>query len=303
MGAALVGSGATGGGAFTPAEAASYFFDLLPAASVALQFGIRQIRTERDSVQVPHVSADPSSSWVAEGAQITASDPTADIITATPRKVAALTVTSNEVLADSEPPILNVLALELVRSLGLRYDLGVFQGSGTPPEIRGLANIAGVQGVDMGAAAGAQLTNLDPFADAIGLLNTENANPTAIVMHPRTWRSLIKVKEGTANNNKPLLQESSGSGAAAVQRSIYGVPVWLSSQLSITESHGSSNVSSSAYVYQADQVVAVIRADATVAVDTSQLFDHDQAQVRCVMRADMVLPNPKAVCRISGIIP
>jgi hypothetical protein len=101
------------------------------------------------------------------------------------------------------------------------------------------------------------------------------------------WRSLIKLKEQTSGNNKPLLAEHAtspagpvGGGADAGRQSvgsIYGVPVWLSSQLSTTETQGTATTSS-AYVYDAAQIVAV-------------------------MRADLLVPYPEAVVRISGILP
>jgi HK97 family phage major capsid protein len=118
-------------------------------------------------------------------------------------------------------------------------------------------------------------------------------------MHPRTWGTLLKLKEGTANNNKPLLQESAGGAGQAVTRSIYGVPVYLSSQLSITEGGGAE---SSAYVYDASQVVAVFRQDTRIELDRSRLFNSDQSELRAIMRADVVVPNPLAVVRISKFI-
>jgi HK97 family phage major capsid protein len=81
------------------------------------------------------------------------------------------------------------------------------------------------------------------------------------------------------------------------------VPVYLSSQLGTTEVQGSASNASSAYVYQADQVVAVMRQDVRVERDSSRLFNSDQSELRAIMRADVVVPNPKAVVRILGVIP
>ena len=122
--------------------------------------------------------------------------------------------------------------MQVARALALKFDLGCFEGSGTAPEIRGLKNVVGIT---LDATLAAAPANLDVFANAITTLETNNAIATAIVMHPRTWGTLSKIKEGTASNNKPLLQESAGSGGQAVERHIYGVPVFLSSQLSIIE--------------------------------------------------------------------
>jgi HK97 family phage major capsid protein len=122
-------------------------------------------------------------------------------------------------------------------------------------------------------------------------------------MHPRTWKALLKLKEQTTGNNKPLLSESAGSPTGGIQRSLYGVPVYLTSQLSITETQGTSNDCSSAYVMQASEVVAVRRAEARIEVDSSRLFNQDMSEIRGILRFDLVVPNPKAVARIVGIKP
>jgi HK97 family phage major capsid protein len=188
----------------------------------------------------------------------------------------------------------------MVRSIALKFDWGVYEGNGVAPEISGLADITGIQEVSMGTN-GAQITNLDPFADAIGLLETENAQATAIVMNPRTWKTVIKLKE-TTTSIKPLVQDEAGGPTASVRRSIYGIPVYLTSQISITEGQGSGTNTSSAYVYQASQVIAVMRQDVRVELDRSRLFNSDQSELQAIMRADLVVPNPKAVVRIRGIL-
>jgi HK97 family phage major capsid protein len=299
---AAVSGGSGAGDALTPPEYAGYFFDLLAAQSVALRSGIRILRTENDSLVVPRLLADQTAYWVSEGSPITDSDPNADTMTATPRKCAALTAISNEVIDDSTPEVLQTFGMQIVRSLALAFDLGVFQGSGTPPQIRGLRATTGIQDIFMGDN-GAAPSNLDEYAEAIGKLEQENAEAGAVVMHPRTWGDLLQLKEQTTGSNKPLLQESAGSGSQGIERRIYGVPVYLSSQLATNEVKGTSgSVCSSAYVYEPDQLVAVIRKETQVTVDSSRLFNSDQSEMKAIMRADLLVPNPKAVVRISGIL-
>lgn len=297
---ALTGAGSTDGGAYTPTEFASYFFDRLAASSVGLRSGFRVIRTSRDSLVVPRWTGDTSAAWTAEAGTITSTDATADQITATPRKLAGIQRVSNEALSDSNPALADIVAGGLVRAVALKADLGFFEGSGTAPEIRGLKNVAGITTVSMGTN-GAAISSLDPFADALGALQTANTEGLAIAMHPRSWTALMKLKEGTGSN-KPVLQEHAGSAGQAVMRSIYGVPVYLSTQLSITETQGSSSVASSAYVYAPSEVVVVVRDDVRVERDSSRLFNSDESEIRAITRLDMVVPNPAAVVRIAGIL-
>jgi hypothetical protein len=98
-----------------------------------------------------------------------------------------------------------------------------------------------------------------------------------------------------------VLIDASGSPTQGIRPSIYGVPVFLSSQLSITEPQGSSTDCSTSYVYQADQCVLVRRSDVEVELDRSRLFNTDQSEMRGKLRADLIVPNPAAVARIIGI--
>jgi HK97 family phage major capsid protein len=248
---ALVEGG--GSGAFiAPPEFSGRAWDRLAPKSAMLRSGPTVITTDRKELHLPRVTADIPADWVAEAGTITAGDPTISEVVFVPRKLAALTQSSHELLVDSSPEAASLIQGNMLRALALKFDLGAFEGTGTVPQIRGLKNQAGIQSVSMGAN-GATPTNLDPFADALGLLATANAEgPYAIVMHPRTWQTLTKLKEQTSGNNKPLLQGPEAP-TKAPDRSIYGYPVFLTSQLSITETQGTSTDASSAYVYQPDQ--------------------------------------------------
>jgi HK97 family phage major capsid protein len=93
----------------SPGELSNVLFDRLRAASVVLGTGVRTLETEADSVTYPALTADAAPAWTSEAAAITPSDPTFSSVVATPRKLAALTQVSNEVLDDSDPPLTGVL--------------------------------------------------------------------------------------------------------------------------------------------------------------------------------------------------
>jgi HK97 family phage major capsid protein len=294
----------SGSGSFVvPPQFAGSVWDRLAAESVALRSGIAVIETTSDELHLPRLTADATANWTSEGDPISDSEPTLDEVIARPRKLAALVALTNELIADSHPAVLDVVTGNLVRSLALKLDAGIYNGSGIAPEITGLVNQSDIQGVEMGGGDGAPIENLDPLAEAISLLEEENAEATAVILHPRTWGTLAKLKELDSGSNKPLLQDSAGSGSQGIRRSIYGVPVYLSSQIPVDETEGASEDATSVWVYQADQVVAVRRQYVSIEIDRSALFSSDQSLMRAISRWDLVLPNPKAVCRIFGIVP
>jgi HK97 family phage major capsid protein len=294
----------TGGGQYlVPAQFLGRVWDRLAAKAVGLAAGFSVIDTDRDELHVPRVTSDATAGFYDEGDEITPSDPGLNEVVATPKKLAALVQASNEVIADSNPAVLDVVFSNLTRAMTNALDLAFFEGAGgtNPATIKGLKNVVGIQSLELGTGDGDALADLDPFADAIGMLEQENAEATAFVMHPRTWKQLLKLRELATGSNKPLLSESAGSPTGGISRTLYGIPVFLTSQLSITETVGTATDCSSVYAMQASEVVAVRRAEARIEVDRSRLFNFDQSEIRAVTRWDLVVPNTKAVVRISGI--
>jgi len=285
--------------AIAPPEISTYLFDKLRAASVALASGLMVMATDRDSIQWPKLTADVAPGFYGELDVITAGDPGFATLTATPRKIAHRVEFSNEVVDDSDPSAVEVVRDNLMKMLALRLDLAVYEGSGTAPEIRGLKNVAGIQTVSMGTNGGA-LTNLDPLADALGLLAQANTMGDAIVMSPRTWVSISKLKDAPAGSNAPLLTESPTEAAPP---RILGVPVFISSQLPVNETQGTATNTSSIWIYKASEIILVRRKDVEIELDRSRLFDRDGSELRGKLRADVLVPNAAAVVRISGVTP
>jgi HK97 family phage major capsid protein len=290
---ALVTTGSAGA-VIAPDQFGPGFFDRLAPQSVMLKAGIQTLRIERDTVKIPRVDTDPAAVFVAEGIAITPADPGYTEITASPVKIATLTVISNELAMDSSPDVVQLLEMQMLRSLALKFDLACLTANET--NFKGLQFVTGITLDSSLGATGLLPTNLDVIAGAISTLETEGAHASAIIMHPRSWGSLLKIKEITGST-KSLMQEA----ATAAAPMIFGVPVYLTSQLSITETKGASTDCSSIYVIDGSQIYGVFRTDARVEVDHSRLFNSDQSEVRAIMRATLAVPNAKAVVRIEGV--
>jgi HK97 family phage major capsid protein/HK97 family phage prohead protease len=269
----------------TPTEQATVLFDALRASSIALASGLRVIPTTRESITWPQLVTSVDPSWVAEAAVIPEGDPAFVELTATPRKLAHRVVFSNEVADDSEPQIITVLQQHLGVMLGLKLDLAIFEGNDANG-VRGLKFTPGVQTVSMGTN-GAALTDYDPIIEAVGMLQAANVpGPYALAAHPTVATALALLKDTTG------VQLGRPADLPTLR---------TSSQLSTTETAGTSSDARSIYVYSPSQVVLVRRADAVIEVDRSRLFDSDQSEMRGKLRADLLVPNPVSVVRITGI--
>ena len=185
--------------------------------------------------------------------------------------------------------------------MGLKLDLGLLEGTGATPGVKGLKFQTGIQTVTQSADTGdgAPLADLNAVAQAISAIEEVNAKPSAIICTPQTWFGLETLRDKNLRYLLSPQQDPTQSPA----RSLFGLPVYVTSQLSTTEPRGTSTDTSSIYVIDASQVVLVRRADVSVEVDRSQYFSSDQTQIRARLRCALVLPRPEAVARIVGISP
>jgi HK97 family phage major capsid protein len=173
----------------------------------------------------------------------------------------------------------------------------LLEGTGTPPQIRGLKNVAGVQTFATGANGLAP--TLDHIADAIALLEGVNVplERMRIVAHPRNVATFRKAKASTGGT---YLWDADPSVASPT--TVFGVPIVASAQLSTNETQGSSSLTNSIYVYDTESVVYVQRSPIEIELDRSRLFNSDQSEFRAKSRGDLIAPTPTGIVRITGAL-
>ena len=284
-------------------ELSTYIFDRLRPNSVMLASGIKVMTTSRESIYFPRTITDVAPDWTPETEELPESDPGWDQLQITPSKLGSRILASNESLDDAPVDLTGWLQNHLLKLIGLKLDLALIEGNpiGGAPGIKGLKYQSDTQTVHQAADTGdgAELTDLDAIAHAIGLIEEANATASAIVMHPAVWTQAALMKD----RNERYLLSPAQDPTQKPARSLFGVPVYTTSALSQTETRGTATATSSIYVYDSSQVVLVRRADVQVEVDRYQFFSTDQTQIRAKLRVGFVLPHPAAVVRIPGIVP
>lgn len=285
------------GGYLVPVEQSLNWFDRLRPASVFLTAGPVILDAQHEQLAVPKVTASATVQMVNENTAITESEETFGQILLTPRKLAALVPISNEVLADSNPSIRDIVAADLTRQLGTTLDAQFLTGDGSAPNLRGVRNLTGVTTTYLGAN-GATPT-LNDVADAIGRLENSNADltRTAIFMAPRTWNTIRKIVDSQARYQ---LQPDPTSDS---RRQLFGVPVHTSSQISITETRGTNSDCSSIAVCDMSRLVVARRKEIELAYSPDYAFHKDQTYVRVVARFDVGVVHTAAVELIAGVRP
>jgi HK97 family phage major capsid protein len=168
-------------------------------------------------VRIPYVSADPSVGFVAEGADIPESDPALSEILVSTRKLALLAPQSNESYSYSGAAA--SVSTSMQRAITLKADNILLN---SPSDPAGLWNASGI------TDGGAVTDSFDPFIDAIAGIEANSGEATSIIIHPKSWAVLGKLKytDGVMQLGSPAQQAS---------RTLFGLPVHVTA--SITEGH------------------------------------------------------------------
>ena len=251
----------------------------LTLASVAMQAST-VAQTESTEYRIPVLTGDPDASWVPEAAEIPVDDATFDEVVVAPKKVAALSVLSNELIDDSSPEASAVIGQRLVQSLVRKVDASWFAAA-TANGPAGLGSITPSE-----TYAGAAYANIDAFLEAITAAEAEGAQVNSFVTHPNTALALAKLKKATGSN-EPLLQRDVTVPGGRV---VAGVPLLVSPD---------ADDDGSVWGIPKARVFVVIRRDVQVALDSSAFFTSDRTAVRVTARIGFGFPHEAAVVKIN----
>lgn len=254
------------------------FIRAIAAESVAFQ-AATPILTEAANLRIPIVVSDPSTGWVAEGAEITPSDSTLGEHVITPKKVAGLTVVSNEAVADVTPAATKIIGDGLARSCTLNIDAAFFANTTTngPAGLKSLTTTV--------VSAGGSWTDTDPFTEAAFAIEAVGAQVTHWVANPADALLLATIKETTTSNRGLLEPDATKPG----RHTIGGLPLLTSPSVTVGEVWGIPK----------DRVIAMIRRDIRIEVDTSVYFSSDRTAVRATARVGFGYPHPAAVVKVT----
>lgn len=170
----------------------------------------------------------------------------------------------------------------LTASVRRRLDGQVLNGNGTPPNLRGVLQVVGIQ---------TQAKGSDPTFDAIHKAMTKirvtgRANPNAMVLHPNDWESIRLTR--TADGIYIM-----GNPAEAGPMVLFGVPVALSD--AIAENTGLvGDFAGHSFLFNRRGI------QVEVGYVNAQ-FGEGKRTMRATTRAAFVVYRPAAFCTVTGI--
>lgn len=329
--ARAAGEGSTGaGGALVPAQYLQDQFVLSLQTAVAFRNtpGVDTIPVQSPLVYFPRETVMPTSGAYAEAATITESDPTFGQQAITVKKQAALNQFSNELLADSTPAYEQYIGRSLTRSLVLTQDLQYLEGNGTGANVLGMGSYSGLTaGYSVGTngdAWGQSYSSTGPVLPGtefpramVTAARNAGFEPNAWIMRPDVWASLQGVLDG---NGRYILESSGGVFGAPVivpnvgslptqatytvppwKGMLFGIPVFLTTQIPNTETQGGSNDCSHVYLGDFNFARVLERQAIEIAIADQIYFTTDQTAVRVSGRTAIVLTIPGAFIKQSGV--
>ena len=200
----------------------------------------------------------------------------------TVRKIAVFIPITDEQFED-EPRARDYIDSRLVRAVNERLDGQLVSGNGTPPNITGYLNVAGIQ---------TQAKAADPTFDAIhkGITKVRAvgfAEPDAVLIHPNDWQEIRLTR--TADGIYIL-----GNPADPGPDRIWGKQVIQT----VAETEGTALVGA----FRSYSELAMRRGlELKVSDSHSDFFVNGKLAVRADMRAALVVYRPLAFCTITGI--
>jgi HK97 family phage major capsid protein len=282
-----------GGGYLVPEVNSRQFFDRLRPQSVVLSAGPREINVDTETTLLPKIGSSVTAGVFGEAATITASDIALETVRLSMLKFGTRTIGSSEWFADAKPDARQIVQMDHERSIAAAIDLQMLEGTGVN-QLMGLRRQTGVNVTTLGSPNGAAPT-LDDVADAIYRMEKNNARPSVIFMHPRSWNTLKKLQD---LQDRYQLQPDP---TAEARRSLFGVPVSLSSQISIADTAGSNSDTSYILLVDMSRVVVGIRSTLQVLYDPFSLSSTDQIVVRTTSRWGVALLDEEGVEVIAGV--
>lgn len=259
---------------------------------------VSKINVTTNELQLDQLSLATAAGWVAELAtkpestSVSLTSVSASVFTA-----AGLATISNQLLADSNPAIDRLITADIAKRLVALEEAAFISGSGTGQPL-GILNTPGLQAqgiTDTGVTTTAGL--LDSILDAIAKVQATHGEPSAILMHPRTWTRVLKAKDA---QSAYLVGPTSVQDPRKAERSIFGYRVVLSNR--VPTNLGAGTNESRVIVGDFTEALILDRQGITVDESPHVYFTSNQTVFRAEERVGFTAARaPQAFCVIGGV--
>lgn len=264
------------------------------------------------TIELDQITLGTTAGWVAELAtKPEATSLTLASVSATVFTAAGLATISNQLLADSNPAVDALVTRDLAKRLVALEETAFLAGTGTGQPL-GILNTPGVNAKTAHVASGSVVSAsggiLDAVLDGIAQTQTDFGQPSAIVMHPRTWTAILKDKNasGVYTYGSPALAVNPSPDISnprtifqGPMRTLWGVNVLLTNRMPTNLGIGTNE----SRIIIGDFTEALILDRQGITVDESPhvYFTSNQTVFRAEERVGFTAARqPHAFCVVGG---
>jgi HK97 family phage major capsid protein len=289
----------TQGGYLVPEIWASKIYDLIVAKSTAIQL-CEQVTMTSDTLYFPKVTAASTAYFTDEAGTITASQPTFGQLVLHPKKVAALSRLSSEVMEDSNPSIMNIVTQRLAEDIALKIDYEIYNGTTSTGGFNGMRDTTADTAI-LTYAVGGEIST-DALSNAIEKMQSQNIEPTDLVIHPKLLNKLRKLKTSTTSNEPLLNMTTFGSAPLGngVVGKIWGINVILTTQLPTDLTGGTATTASEAVLVSRGRC-GIFANRRQLNLNKFYLIDTDDWKIQSNLRCAFAVNYSKAICVLQDI--
>lgn len=275
---------------------------------IAEDFGLirrfaRRLPMGSDTLNVPRLASSVLVTVPGENTAGTESQPVWENVQLLAKTVVGLTVTSNELLADANISVVDLLAELFAEALAGFEDEQGLTGTGAP--FTGILGDAGVAVQDMAATNTAfSDVTLDDLRDMIAQIKPLALNGASFTMHRSIWAIVQKLKDNDAGYHisaaNPVLNPGSTGGAVGgvVVGTIWGYPVWLSEKMPALAASAISTkfiaFGNYNHIWFGDRQNITMDISNSASVGANNTFEQNQSAVRVTERIAIAIGLPDA---------
>lgn len=291
----LIEGAAAQGGVFVPAPVRQAILGRLGQASAVRRL-TRPIPMNANTLKLPRLTAGIAAQWVDEAADTGVDAPTFDSVTLTARKLAVIVPVTEELIADANTGIAEVVAQILANSFAMKED-SAFLGFDDDGPITGLYQHTTVPKIPSTADIVADT------ASALGAIEAAGFEPTGFVANPIIKARLRAAKD---ESGRYIFSPSETTGAPDM---LWGLPVLFTRQVPVTLGTGTDKTALFAGDWR--QFLIGDRQDFTltrsaeaayvVGSEVRSAFQRHEVLLRAEERVDGVIADPTAFAVVDLI--
>lgn len=255
-----------------------------------------------DTLNLPVESTSVSVYWPGEATAGTGSQPVLANAQLLAKTLVGLTVTSNELLADSKVDVVKYLMGIFAEAFAGEIDNQAFNGTGSP--FTGILSDANVNIITMASGQDTFAeTKLADLRDLISYVPKSCLSTSAYFMHPLTWGTIQKIQENSqtiaAIQQQPINVGvgADGQGMLVPDGRLWGYPVYTSDKIVSTTAVSTKFVAFGSLakgLFWGDREQTSMKISQDGVVNSVSMFETNQSAVRITQRVAVKVGLPKA---------